>query len=100
MLETTIVSKIKARAKALGFWVLKTHGGPFQMQGLPDLLCIKNGIAVWLEVKRPGGKATLLQVKRKEELERVAGCRSEIVFSVEEAESVLRGSELNKSGAA
>jgi hypothetical protein len=54
-LEATIVSAIIKALKAQGIFVVKTHGGAFQMAGLPDLILIApvTGRFVGIEVKRP-----------------------------------------------
>lgn len=62
-----------------------------QTAGMPDLLMLKNGRAVFLEVKRPGGKATPLQLARIDEIRRVGGAVAEVVFSRQEAERILNG---------
>lgn len=87
-LETSITKSIQKRAKELGWWTLKVAGGAFQRPGIPDLLCVKNGRAVWLEVKQPGKKATPLQQAVMKELREVGGCVAEVVTSREEAEQV------------
>ena len=58
-LESTITKSIQVSAKARGWWVMKVAGGGFQRPGIPDLLCVKHGRAVFLEVKQPGKKRQL-----------------------------------------
>lgn len=92
-LERTIVAAIVRMAKRLGWYVVKVHGGAMQKAGLPDLLCLKEGRAVWLEVKQPGlgkkSEPTPLQRRRMEELHQQGGCWCICVTSVEQAESSL-----------
>lgn len=38
------------------------------LNGWPDLMCLKNGKVVFIEVKRPGGRASPLQLLRHEQL--------------------------------
>jgi hypothetical protein len=76
-------------AKSLGFWTFKIAGGPMQMSGVPDLLCLKNGRAVFLEVKQPGKKPTDLQVHRIKEIREIGGAVAEVVTSKKEAEEIL-----------
>lgn len=52
--------------------------------GTPDILCIVNGAAVFLEVKRPGKRPTALQTEMHARL-RAAGARVAVVTSVDEA---------------
>lgn len=87
--EATIVAAIVREAKERGHWVMKVHGGPFQLAGVPDLLCIKRGVATFLEVKQPGKKPTVIQERRMAEIERVGGALCHVVTSREEAAQYL-----------
>jgi len=62
-----------------------------QMAGVPDLLCIKDGRAVFMEVKQPGKKPTELQKQRMHEIRTVGGAVAEVVTSKAEAERILNG---------
>lgn len=90
-LESSITKSIVTRAKALGWWTFKIAGGPMQMAGVPDLLCVKGGKAVFLEVKRPGRRPTPLQVQRMKDIRSIGGAVAEVVTSRQEAERVLHG---------
>jgi hypothetical protein len=68
---------------------MKIAGGPFQRAGVPDLLLIKGGKAVFLEVKQPGKKATPLQQQVMKEISEVGGAVTAVVTSKSEAEAVL-----------
>lgn len=87
--EANIVAAIVRVAKAAGWWVMKVHGGPYQMSGVPDLLCVKDGRAVWLEVKQPGKQPTDLQRRRMNEIERVGGSPCHVVTSKKQARKCL-----------
>lgn len=87
--EKTIVNKVMAEAKRLGWWVLNVHGGPYQMAGLPDILVIKDGRAAWMEVKVPGNDPTRLQRHRIRELIETAGCPATVVYSAGDAREFL-----------
>jgi hypothetical protein len=89
VLESTITRNIIAVAKRLGYFTFKIAGGPMQTAGMPDLLCIRDGRAVFLEVKRPGGKPSKLQLHRISEIRGIGGAVAEVVFSKEEAERIL-----------
>ena len=82
-----------AVARSLGWYVIKIHGGPYQLSGLPDVLAIKRGRAVWAEFKRPGGEPTRIQELRIRELE-AAGCRCAVVRSATEYCGFLVKAEL------
>lgn len=88
-LESSITKSIQKSAKSRGWWVMKIAGGPFQRAGVPDLLLIKSGRAVFLEVKQPGKKPTPLQVQVMSEIESVGGAATAVVTSRTEAEEVL-----------
>lgn len=88
-LESTITKSIQVSAKARGWWVMKVAGGGFQRPGIPDLLCVKHGRAVFLEVKQPGKGPTPLQVHVMQELRSVGGAVAEVVTSRAEAEEIL-----------
>jgi Holliday junction resolvase len=86
--ERTIVAKVIAVAKSLGFWVTKIHGNAFTLAGTPDVLAIRDGRAYWMEVKRPGEQPTKIQQHRMRELE-AAGCRVTVVYSASDARHFL-----------
>ena len=88
-LESSIVASIVRVAKKCGWWTMKIHGGPYQLAGVPDLLCLKSGTAVFLEVKQPGKKPTPIQVRRMEEIEAQGGAACHVVTSAEQAQVIL-----------
>lgn len=87
-LESTIVKKVMAQAKALGWLPLKQHGSAFSLAGIPDVLAIRDGRAAWLEVKRPGQHPTEIQIVRHRQL-RDCGCPVAVVRSAAEAKEFL-----------
>jgi hypothetical protein len=88
--ESAIVSSIVRVAESLGWRPIKIHGGPYQLTGLPDLLCLQRGRAVWLEVKQPGKKPTAIQLARMKELETKGGTPCHVVTTKGEAYECLR----------
>lgn len=90
-LESSITRSIVTMAKGRGWWTFKIAGGPMQTSGVPDLLCVKHGRAVFLEVKQPGKKPTPLQVQRIKEIRAIGGAVAEVVSSKQAAEGVLDG---------
>lgn len=64
------------------------HGSQYSLAGLPDVLCIRDGRAVWLEAKRPGEDPTRIQSHRIRELSD-AGCQCAVVRSASEAREFL-----------
>lgn len=69
---------------------MKIHGGPYQISGVPDLLCIKDGKTVFLEVKQPGKSATKIQTARMNEITRVGGAKCFVTTSKGDALEKLR----------
>lgn len=87
-LERTIVAKGMAVAKSLGFVAIKMHGNAFMLKGLPDVLCIKDGRAYWIEFKRPGEEPTRIQEHRMRELI-AAGCPTTVCRSAGDVREFL-----------
>ena len=67
----------------------KRWGGGMGVAGEPDIDACLRGRSVQLEVKRPGEKATPLQLKRLEEWHR-AGAAVGVVHSVAEVREILK----------
>jgi len=88
-LESSITRSIVLLAKSLGYWTFKIAGGPMQTAGIPDLLCVRSGKAVFLEVKRPGRRTSPLQAARIHEIRTIGGAVAEVVTSVTQAREVL-----------
>jgi hypothetical protein len=99
--ETQLVAAIRREllARFPGCFIVKTHGGPFQAMGLPDLLVFYRGKAYGLEVKarRPSesveaarGRCTAVQKNVLRQL-RAAGASADCVLSPAEAIAVVEG---------
>lgn len=92
--EAKITLAIKKRLRDLQeahpgrLWFTKLHGGAYQRVGLPDLLIIACGRAVFLEVKAPGGQLTEIQSWHLKRLT-MAGAIACVVRSADEAEQVV-----------
>lgn len=74
-------------------YVIKTHGSMYSA-GQPDLLGCYQGRTLALEVKRPGGKPTKLQMTMLKKWE-AAGAIADVVHSVEEVKEILIGGSGN-----
>ncbi len=74
-MEQQVQTKIKNKLKADGWLVVKLI--KTSMNGIPDLLALKGGRAVFIEVKQKGGKASPLQIERINQL-RAAGFEAQI----------------------
>jgi Holliday junction resolvase len=88
MLEAALTKKILKYLRGKGGFWMKTHGGPMQVQGIPDIIGCYLGRFLALEVKRPGKDATPLQAHTIERIIRSGGI-SGVIHSVEEAEAFL-----------
>ena len=88
-LERAVVnSTLKRLRQRGGFWV-KTHGGPHQQAGLPDIIGCYRGRYVSFEVKRDAaGKPTDLQAHTMKRI-RTEGGVSILIHSVDMALAVL-----------
>jgi len=88
-LESTIVKKILTWLnKQPGVKAEKTHGGMYGKSGKPDITGCINGRRFELEVKRPGGKPTQLQLKELREWKE-AGAITAVVYSLDDVKSIL-----------
>lgn len=98
--ETNLVNRIRRviRTEHPQAWVMKTHGGPYQDAGLPDLFILVAGQFIALEVKcpRPGeteeharGRTTERQRFQLAHLER-SGASVAVVVSPREALTVIQ----------
>lgn len=69
--EARVVKAIMTRLKARGGFWFKTHGGPNQMAGIPDILGCYHGRFVGIECKAPG-KEKNVSPKQRFVMERMA----------------------------
>lgn len=67
MLESKIQSKIIKKLENEGYFVLRLIRT--NKNGISDLLALRNGKAVFIEVKQPKGIVSKLQKVRKKQLE-------------------------------
>ena len=88
MKESTLVKWGRDFLEAHGFWTLKFHGSPFSVAGIPDVLSIKAGKALWIEFKLPGNEPTKIQNWMMEKLRRF-GCDVIVVHDKEEMKEQL-----------
>jgi len=95
VLERDVEKQVCAWAKAHGILAIKVT--PMGTAGYPDRVFLKDGKAVFIEFKRPGGKLRPLQEHRLMQL-RVAGFRAEIIDNVEDGIETLRAAFLPGGG--
>lgn len=89
-LESAIVRRIMRNLAATGGWFMKVHGGAFQVAGVPDIIGCLKGRFVAFEVKRPGGKATKLQLHTIGLIQKAGGLAA-VVYSWDDARRALEG---------
>jgi len=65
-MESKIQAAIKAKFERSGWIVVKLI--QTNCNGIPDLMCLKNGKTIFVEVKQPGKQPTELQKYRHSEL--------------------------------
>jgi Holliday junction resolvase len=83
MKESTIQSKIAKRLRENGWLVVKLI--QTTMNGIPDLMAIRKGNVIFLEVKREGEYATELQKYVMDNINK-AGCFTMVVNKVEDVD--------------
>lgn len=92
--ESQITAKILSQLKRLGGFWYKTHGGPFQVRGLPDIIGCYQGAFYGLEVKVPGRENTLTAYQSHMlETIQLAGGHSGLVTSPEAAVELVKREE-------
>ena len=91
--EERVVDAIKRRINILkkdhAIWLCRTHGAGRTKKGIPDLHLTFWGQSIWIEVKKPGGVATELQLQRLKEIRRACGF-AYVVDSVDQFNAALR----------
>ena len=89
MKEKEVVDSIKDYLKTIpNIFYWKEHGGQFGTAGIPDLIICYKGRFIALEVKRPGGKPTLLQKITLNKIEKAKGI-AKIVTSLEQVKAII-----------
>jgi hypothetical protein len=73
MLESDIKGAARDYLLLTGWFTFPIMQGMGSYHGIPDRYAIKNGIEVWIEFKRPGGKQSEKQKIFQSEIERHGG---------------------------
>lgn len=91
--ESTTIAAIVAVAERHGWHAVRMRGGPMQRAGIPAVLCLKEGKAVWFNVRRPGqgkkSEPTPAQARRIEAIRRQGGSLVFCVTGPAEADMAL-----------
>lgn len=64
-LERQVVAEIRSALRSLGWIVWKNHGSAYTEAGLPDLMAVRRGEFIAIEVKRPGARSRTTQSQRR-----------------------------------
>ena len=89
MTESEIQTKILRWAEKIPeVWIVKYPGGTYGRKGVPDLILSVKGRFLAIEVKKPGGKPSQIQLLEQAMI-RLTGSRSEIVESFVEAKLII-----------
>ena len=83
MKESELQTKIKDKLTKSGWLVIKLEKTSWN--GIPDLMCIRKGNVIFLEVKTEKGIIAPLQEHRIKTLNNI-GCFARVVRSVEDVE--------------
>jgi hypothetical protein len=89
-LEKTIETRCVDWARSRG-WLSRKYQAPTR-RGSPDRIFMRNGVVVWIEIKRKGKEPTELQW-REIRLMRAAGLNVYWVDDLEDAKAVLAAHE-------
>ena len=84
-LESVVQREIIAYLEPKGWFVVKLI--QTNKNGIPDLLCIRKGTCMFIEVKRAPARARPLQVYRMNELTK-HGAKAFVVHSVNELRNI------------
>lgn len=84
--ERSIRNSINTYLKDQNWFVMPLSDKWFK--GFPDLLCLKEGRVVFLEIKKVGGKVAPIQEYFRSKINS-CGVEAYIVFSLQEAKYVL-----------
>lgn len=86
---SAIVRYLKSlKVAGVPIFYVKLHGSHMQRAGLPDLLIVYRGKMIAVEIKRPGGKPTALQVHTLSEMA-LAGAYTSIATCVNDVRSAI-----------
>ena len=92
--ESEIQRSIAAALRAEGWLVIKLIQTNYN--GIPDLICHRNGRTVYIEIKRPGIAPNALQVLRHDEL-RNAGMEVYVMDDVNQSSPLLAHETTNRT---
>ncbi len=71
--EGIVLDQCRQYLRVLGWYVIRIQQGPLCHKGMSDLVCIKDGRVVFLEIKATKGKQSDKQIKFQAEIEFYGG---------------------------
>ncbi|MCK4788763.1 MAG: VRR-NUC domain-containing protein [Desulfobacteraceae bacterium] len=87
-LEKYLVRRISIWLRKEGIWHFKVHGSAFQVAGIPDIISVVNGHAVFIEVKTASGSLSKIQRHVIGKI-RKAGASVNVVRCLEEVQDLI-----------
>lgn len=67
------MQKLLKKTYGKNIWFFKVHGGPFQKDGIPDLVGCCYGMFFAFEVKEPDGEESEVQLETIRDIEKAGG---------------------------
>jgi len=83
MKESQLQTKVRKRLEAFGWLVIKLI--QTNRNGIPDLMCIKGGRVIFMEIKTSDGVVSELQQHMLDKLN-ACGCHARVVRSIEDVD--------------
>ncbi len=88
-LEATITRNIIRYLNTLpACYARKIHGSRY-MSGFPDIICVREGVCTWIEVKRPGNHPTQLQLIELEKW-KGCGCLTVVAYCLDDVKDIMQ----------
>jgi len=88
VLESDIKSQIKDYLDYTGWTHFPLSESMYGTKGVPDRVAIKNGVIIWLEIKRNGNKQSKGQIEFQEMMEDAGGNYC-LAYSVEDLDDYI-----------
>lgn len=87
--ESAIQARVRRHLEREGWLMWKNHGSAFSEVGLPDLMGLKDGNFIGIEMKKPGGAPTKKQLRWLEKI-RSRGGSGAVIDNMEDLKAFLR----------
>lgn len=87
--ESAVQARVRRYLEKCGWLVWKNHGSAFSEIGLPDLMALKDGRFLGIEMKKPGGRPTKKQLRWIQRINDHGGVAA-VVDNLEDLKELLR----------